>query len=726
MNPLDIQYPSVASPTMTGFNPNAAVTPYNQMTSLLNDLQTYQPYLQPDTTASYTPFTKETPKGNWFTNNLATGLGIGGSLLGSLAGPGGTIAGGALGAGLGKGLENLFEEGKVNTGDVAKEAAVSGALGLVGAGAGKVAGKAGQALLGTKFPSVAGEAIIGAEQAGRQGLKETGKQALKKAIGNDAVQTAEQVATKPSAAARYGARFLQGAFNNTIDEPTARDLYIKYGIKKPAEAIGIKNIVTGSADAGPGQALVNKVVENAVAKSGGSFDPTDLASGLLKSGLPQRGGTIAENLINQLPANAISDRTERKLYQEFAKTVKDLLGAQVGRQEASGLQALEASRVFAQKAATVAGDFRNPEARYVAQVYRNFADELADRALSPAGKNILLSPAEKQTLVEAITPAIEAVNPKAAAGILDDITKATSLRDFRALQSKWVQAGRAAEDIALASSQKAGITASGIGEAMSTPVRSTGRAVGSFAGRRLDKSMPGLLQAASNLAQSAGLTNPGLQTTIGAVGLPAATNTITNYETPNTGGAATMDMAQAAGGMGGRQAPGPSALPQEPGMAGGVSDLQRAYMGLAAFNPSLMGAMTMTDAQRQSSQNAVQAINAVDTLGKTLLRAGGGQGPIGGTISKLKGKVGGNAARTFQQEKAKSAIAIAQALNTTPQEVAGLLPDLTDTDVEAAGKIETLKNQLRTTLQASQQTGLSGLGFSGVAGSPSLLSGLMR
>jgi hypothetical protein len=467
------------------------------------------------------------------------------------------------------------------------------------------------------------------------------------------------------------------------------------------------------------------------------FDPTDLASGILRTGMPQRGGTIAETIINSVPAGSISDATEKKLYTEFAATVKKLLGAQVGNQQAASIEGLKTARVFAQKAAQAsANSGRNPELGYVAKVYQQFADELTDRALSPMGKDILINQADKAAMLDELVPLVQRFNPRAAEALAKDVAEANTLRDLRSIQSLWVNAGNAAEATAAQQGAKAGISSSGLGEAFSTPVRSTGRAAGSFLGRRLDATMPRTLQVASDVAERTGLTNPEAMRRVGgplAVGLGSS---ILNYTpvgatgmTPDVlsqlggageaaGAAPGMGMASGAGQAGAMGAGGAQATP-------GVTGLQRALSGLALFNPTLMGAMTMTPEQRQMSQNAIQAINNLETFTDSFIKAGGGQGPIGGNITKLR-SAGGGKGRTFQQEKNRLTVALAPVLGVTPAEVDTMLPDVTDDKNQAAGKIASLRRQLQTTLQASQQTGLSGLGLSGNTGTPSLLSGLMR
>lgn len=678
-----------------------------QVSSLLNQVG-FTNDMQGD---MYSQEPVRTDNGNFITNNLATGLSVlGGVAGGILGGPVGAIAGSTIGAGLGKTGENLLEEGKVNVGDVGKTMAFEGITGGLFAGGGKLIGKAGQKFIGPTAKQAAAN-------VSRKAAKQFGKGAAQKA----AVEATQDI-TKAPYVQREGARFLQGAYNNLIDENAARELFIKYGITNPGQSVAIRDLVTGSVDEGPGKALMNNLVENAVRTRGKPFDPTELASMTIKkTGMPVRGETMAEQIINTLPGGAISPETRKDLLEETGAVVEQLLRAdRMPLADTPAIEALRAARVFQSKATQTTD-------RYVAKFYRDFAQELSDKALAPGGRAIAITPAEKQQLLEDLLPRISVVNKQAVKQFQDDINAAETIADIRNLQAKWVTAGGAADQAAREAAQKAGYTKTGLGESLGTPIKSTGRFVGQKLGTVAERTMPKAIQTGTNIARGVGLTDPARMTLLGAMAAPATAGAIYNYQQPVLAQGEGLMTPEGMAGLG--AGGGASALGQ--GMGAGpqgqpaISELQKAYMGAALFNPTLMGAMTMTPEQRQASAGAVQALQAVNTFEKALRSAGGGQGPIGGTITKLKG-VGGGSARTYEQKRREASRAIGQALGQDPAIVLEDLPSVTDTADQAQAKIETLKQQLRVALQASQQTGLSGLGFSGNTGTPSLLSGLMR
>lgn len=176
------------------------------------DAVNYQKAAQYQATKQAQPQQPQQPQGsgNKVVDTIANFLpligGVGGSFIPGL----GTIAGGALGAGAGTLLKQVIEGQDFNPGEVAKEAALSGAGGVAGKGLGFLLGKA---LPG--FGTFAGD--VGENLAVRafrpsptqltRFATETGED-FGKFLTNRGISSLDDVATK--------AEGLQGAFDNVV------------------------------------------------------------------------------------------------------------------------------------------------------------------------------------------------------------------------------------------------------------------------------------------------------------------------------------------------------------------------------------------------------------------------------------------------------------------------------------------------------------------------------
>lgn len=105
---------------------------------------------------------------------------IGGGLLGVPLGLPGIIGGSAIGGGLGKAGEQLFEDRPLDLGEIGGEAALSGAFGLVGGGAGKLLGSG---LKGVGKELTKGTLRSGIKAGAGTSEKIASEQALKSSLG---------------------------------------------------------------------------------------------------------------------------------------------------------------------------------------------------------------------------------------------------------------------------------------------------------------------------------------------------------------------------------------------------------------------------------------------------------------------------------------------------------------------------------------------------------------
>lgn len=572
--------------------------------------------------------------------------------------------------------------------------------GTVLAAAGATGGKALEnKLTGQKVTNdLAGAAISGA--LGQLGGEATGKIISK--VAGTGTNLAEEGASK----------LLAGqAPKGTIDADLAHSLLKEHGITNLKQAGQLANVYTGSGEAGTGQALLNKAVEDAVAKNGPSVDLTDLSS-TAKVGKNATIGAmearnqgnmledfIAKNGLTPTQANAVRTNID-----SISKGLEADIGGNVNSTDALNFQRKVAKLADDQYKKYVRSGYQDPVSSNLYNTYKQVELEAKDRLFAPGGKDIPINSGDKKALIDAIQQHAGPINQQSANTTIDAIKNAKTLSDLRSIQSPWVNVNNALKQGELQASKNFGAgTPRDLVSSMGLPLEGAG--VGSLMGGTRGGIVGGLvgLAAKSPIANTAGTA--ALKKTSDILGndafktiLPALTRAST---VAGTTGMANLVSDQA------KQAPtnnlvnnGVSSMTPQNNLGmpaeNPVANTYNMMAGDTALAPmqygSVFGPQITTLAPELQKQEMVKSL--LSALLPTYAQAGGPGGFAGGLEQELTGLLPGTAANTYHSQSAAAAAALAKQLGISPQEAAAMLPQLTQTPTTAAPQVGGIQSVL--------------------------------
>jgi hypothetical protein len=660
-------------------------------------------------------------KGNWFTHLIPTALGtlgtIGGAFIPGLGETGvGEIAGGTAGQTAGQAIENWLEGNKID-----KNLAGAALTGGVSAGVGKVVG------LGTK-------AALG-------GLSKGAGTLSSKLLAGQAPE---------------------GALSRT----TADFLNKIHGVTNLSNGAELAAKYTGSSENPEGQAIITKSVENGLLKYG----PKNVN---IDDVMPPRiGGKLStaskiEDQVNQKTFNQmtdkllLSDQSQKTLSKELL-SMKDNIQVTNASGDISSYDALQLQRAVAKNADyydNLAKGF-NPDPEYskLANAYKGLSQELKDRIFSdPKTNNSLKIPdAEKQLLFNQIDTHVTPFNAQSAGGMKAAVANAQTYSELRSLESPFVQLSDASEQATKLGEKTFGTT---VGKALAFggPGFALGGPVGGAIGLGLSTLPTSTLESAGSklFSKTASSLAPSVKTASGeilkggAVGrvLPTLTRmgsagvaqvpmfaanlqggqdmqnniplgdgaTSSSGMPSGANGASIMDSIPLGGGSFDQTSQSMNAgAGGQAGTPGQLSLRQLAVLNM--ISPGLASALTLSQGQRDKLGQVNQANAALTNLTDTFNKAGGGRGGLFGTIETLGSKLSKNDVAAFNDQKTSVANQIANATGLDAKAVLQQLPSVTDTGKAAQEKIQALKDQITSSAQAAQVTGVGGSNLGSLLG----------
>ena len=632
-----------------------------------------QPQAQPQQAQGQQP--------SWWEKLLPTAGGALGGVLGGLI-PGlgetgvGEVGGAAAGGALGQKLENFLTGQKQST-------LAAGAENALGQGAGMAVGAVGKGLLNT-----VGEVL--------------GK-------GSDAL--------------------VAGQAKGFITPELANDLRINHGITDLAgQGQKIANVVTGSSDSGPGQALINKTVENGIFKNGPQrVDLSDLTTrpltgktAQLAAGQAQSAGNMAEQFMT---SNALTETQKQALRSNLA-AISDAQGKTISG-ATDGPGALNFIRRIGQLADQQRQTYLNSgmqdtTAKNLMNSYQDIENEANDRLFNPGGQGVAIPQTEKDILTKDIQTHVGQINPKAATAISQDIQNAQTYSDLRSVQAKWVTVNRGVQTTAQKAAQNYGVTSgdliraglpvvgamagggkgaivgAGLGAASklgSTEALGAGtlsKIAGTLNSGSKDQATTGVLKSLGITNKNAGLVNKITPLATRAIAL-SATNlpNIASSGQPSTLNQVTQGAnMQGTQGAGGAGAPGQDALNQ---LYNQLLQQEQLGSGLTDNSGSLISALNQLAPQVNKQQIAA---NAIQQLMPAYQNAGGAQGLGGGLLSQLTGLIHGTAANVYGNQQQATAGVLGNALGISPAQAGKLTPQLMSNQQTANPQITALQNLL--------------------------------
>lgn len=601
--------------------------------------------------------------GNWFENLAPTAGGVLGNVIGDVAGPIGGIAGGAIGSAAGQGLEDLFTG--ANTHNMVPAALQGGIGGGIGAIGGGILGGIGKLAVGAGSKAAA-TAVDPAIQAG-----------LDKAAA-DAAATAARTQNIHN---EFG-QAMPGADEATNkDLKSALDLADKMGVdsSKPGTAQGMQDV--GAAATGPGGEI--NLVKQGLLRQAGPVNTDGLASrirGIIENNLGivnnnpassvGSGLNAGTKLYNELNvANAIPDAPRTDPDQAF-KTIQNISAATRKADSEARVNPLtgQPSEGAVQKAQTmhlIKSEVENTiYGDGTANSMRPDLDQLANRyQTSPEqiiqeNKNVQALPEDQQKLV--------------ANDIATKLNYATNMPDILKAEQPYVGMAKIGQD-AVKTNDSAQQTSASVtrDNAMAKAAADAAEAPGKEEAANAKQNST-VVGTAGKVAGHALSGNHGM-----------ALAEILNHFKNGNGGAVLGDIARGGGTVLGKAtnskigkiagssaaqllAHAPDFQPNNPSaltaattggdmQTGGTGpgDLLAQLDTMMTADPLLASALApQITALMQKNQQLVAAQQAVGGYQNTLQAAGGGQGPIGGTLAKLGGLMGGPAGQVGPQAQA--------------------------------------------------------------------------
>lgn len=574
----------------TGFNAGGSTTAIPSGVDLSQFQQPQQPQMQQ-------PPVQSDSQPNFFERLLPTA----GSILGGLVPvPGLDVATAAAGGALGKLAENELTHNQ-NAGQGVGASALEGGLGQ---GVGNVLGgvvKGGMGLLG-KFAGNASNKLIQG-----QAIKGALDTATADKLGSMGITDLRQVGhIAPHATGANGA-LSNGVMRGLQESNTGVDLS---GLSQHANNLVAENQMQLNGSSIP---ELNRTIQGALVKAVNPEDVTQVAA---------KGSAAPVNtfqpgaLRNVLPENAFN------ITQNFEKLANKAYGSAYDKM----------------------GSVANPDQLAKYNIFKGLADHSKEAAFG--GENPLpLSDENKAQIIAELDP-IKQINPTAYNSLVNEVSGAQNVQDLRPIQKPLVDAHQALQATSKAADNAGGSTTADVVKQVA-PVAglATAGPLGAAAGilptllnsQAADRVGAGTLSKISDL-----LTNPTMQKIV-REGTPAATQVVANapnyVPNPAQGGAAAMNPQMP--GMPGQQVPGAGG-PTSPDMLA----LQSGLIGLQ--DPYMAGTYApLVQAMAPQLQKAAEAQAALQGLQGTFQQAGGGQGLIGGLLSRLGGALTGGPASVY-------------------------------------------------------------------------------
>jgi len=602
--------------------------------------------------------------GNWFTHLLPTGGsiagGAGGAALGTMILPGiGTIAGGILGAALGGGVSKAVEnttEGK-GIGNGVLSSAVEGGVGQAAGGvAGKVLGKGAQLLAG-RAKNI--EEV--ATTAGNKVASDTAAETAAKGMKNTYADVPKGLQKSYDA---EGQANLVKSFGGDPTDP--QHLLDISGNANDVLNSNLNGVLSGSGTRDLSD--YNQIVKDAVGKNGfnlGSSDPTALSKGRLGP-----SNTPAAKLVTQLQQhrmglahNAADPIEVRSLISRLQGLAAD---AKPGISAVSG--AKDPDQVATYKSINdIVGQLKD-------RLYNNDAVKAGVTGLK--GNLQATDVGGNQLLADHLN------------GILDTATEGQHILTPMSGFTNMSKLGGAVNDAqkivgspAALARKTADLNGDGVADALQKPSLST---VAGIVGDGKPLSVAGRAVAHT-------VNNPTILNTLSRMG------NLTAKIAPAAGVAVATSPNLAADPVNGTM--GADMNPQQMGQgtAPGQNDLQRyidAMEAQSVLAPNLGGAgasfMQSIAPMLQKNQLLGSELNAIPA---GFNNAGGAQG-TGGILSRISGLIPGTAAHTYQAQQDAAAAQLAQSLGISPQQAAGLLPQLMQNQ-QSAGIPQGILSQLQ-------------------------------
>lgn len=541
-----------------------------------------------------------------------------GSILGGLAtaplelapGIGTALNIGAAGAGgaFGKFLENKLT-GQAGGNGVLSSGLESG----IGQGAGNLIGglaKGGMGLLGNVADSGTNKLIQG------QFAKGTLDSATAKTLNDMGITNADQVGQIAPMVTQSNGALSNGVQRGLQESDAGVDLS---GLSNKAQNLVAENQMQLNPNS---FGDINKTVQGALLKATNPDDVTQLTT-------KGAGGPVSTfqpgALQNVLPENAFN------VTQNFEKL---------------------ANKAYA-SAYDKMGNVANPDQLAKYNIFKGLADHTKDAAFG-GNTPIPLSEGNKAQIISDLAP-MKDVNPQAYNYHVGQVSNAQNLQDLRPIQKPMVDASRALGITQKMTDNQGGTSASNVVKtALPFVGGATAGPVGLAAG-----ALPAILSSkaadqigAGTLSKMSGiLTNPTMQKIVKQVIAPGAAQTVANAPNYVSSQPATGDNTMAPGGL-----PQPQANPyatggMPPGMSPSQLALQTGLIGLQ--DPYMAGSYApLVQGNVGTLQKAAAADAALKGLEGTFQQAGGGQGLIGGLLSKLGGAVTGGPTQLYGQQSA--------------------------------------------------------------------------
>lgn len=527
--------------------------------------------------------------------------GIGGELVDPL---GGGIVGAGLGSGAGKALENYTQgQNPLQMNDVG-----AAAEGAAGQGAGELAG-AGLGLLGGAFGKAA--------DAGASGL-------------------------------------LKGQFaNGSLDGDTLNTLR-DMGVTDARDVTPIADAATGENGA-INQGVMRGLDDGATLSDLSHIQPTAQALvdqervNLQPNSEQDIMSTVENGFRSNLPKDQQVLSAKRLSSGGYGNAPKSVLSFMPGAQQNMTAQdALKMSKQFDQLAnvagkagydngGRIANADQAAKYRIFSQLSGNIKDSFADTPIDEDNKAQIIDDLAK----------IKGSNPQAYNYLVNKVSGANTVGDLRTVQKPLVRASQAFKQTANSAERAPGMAAKDVTGAVLT---GAGTVAGGPAG-----AVPGLLTMAANhpAAERIGssvlermgniLQNPTLSKALkgatGALGTTVATSP--NVAAPAQGGA--------------MQPPGMGMQPGQPGMQQtGMPPVLNSYdtlMTMMTMDPYLAQSLApQITALAPMAQKTAGAEAMLPSVEQSYQQAGGGQGPIMGTLAKLGGALGVGPAATYNNQ----------------------------------------------------------------------------
>ena len=649
--------------------------------------------------------------------NLAPTVGnIGGSILGGIGGAVTGFGGGAL----------------VPGADLTGAPELAG--GVAGERIGQTAGGAGGQALGQWLKNaLTGQKTTIAGEAGAAGEGAISSLGGNLVAGGLSKVFGKGLETIGKGAESIGAKTLAGqAAPGLIGPDLAKEFYSAHKITDLSTAGKVADVLTGSSAAPEGNALINKTVENALstAKQHPGLDmsqyytqPLGKGEQALTLGGQQVSSDIFKKAVAQNPefaagaASQTTNKTEDAILKSgLTDNQQNAIRAKlqgITRPEyipqvngvATPLDGLKFQRDTANLAREAQQTFIDSGrtdivASREAKTYNAISESARDDLFSPIINNektdLVLSKADKDALIANVQKHVGPINQNSVAPIIKDIQDATTLKDLRAVQAKYVtvkQALSKTEDIA---ANNYGMTSADlvrahlplVGAMVGGPkAAALGIATGVLKNSSIEKGLSAGAQKVSALQKTLGAANSSkaldLFNRIGVMGAAGGTESALGGQGTNAITAAPLPTSPTGGGMGA----------QTTGQGGGMNQLQQAYQQELLDQQTLMteqqkaplalsGALSGAISGLGSNiANLAPQVTQQNLLGSALGGLPGaynlaqGKGETG-ALGAIAGLIPGTAAYSYNQQKQADAAALGKALGIDSNSAMQLLPGL--------------------------------------------------